>query len=439
MPDLLLLLAIILGTLAFFEPCTIATHTLFSARAYKKKAIGKLSDIAWLWLSRSALLIILFTLSTLFFDSTAMSHKAASIGLVIMALLYLLSRKIYLPVPHLEFYRLLPFSSKFADSIRLGLTLPACTLPLMVIMLVLSASVHSVSFAILAALLFSLFFTLPIVVATWRGISDSGADFLAKAAHGAPYLTAILLVIIATYLSFPSLSLSDYQLKTSFAEASMAGLGLAFLAGLVFSFNPVSFASIPVILAYVTGSKQKQQALSLAGVFIFGLILTHLVLGIIAALGGDWVKTLLGRQWALFLGPILILLGLMWAGWLRIKLPWFSMRGKRVSGHWGAFLLSIPFSVAICPFCAPALLIALTASASIGSVWFGAILLLSFAIGRCIPILLGAWSISWLESLQIIGKYHRAIELLAGITMILSGLYLLNEYFYLFPSLTLMS
>jgi len=75
--------------------------------------------------------------------------------------------------------------------------------------------------------------------------------------------------------------------------------------------------------------------------------------------------------------------------------------------------------------------VTLTASAAIGSVLFGAGLLLAFAVGRSVPILLGAWSMGWLESLQIVGKHHRGFEMLGGIVLILTGLYMLNEYLFI--------
>jgi cytochrome c-type biogenesis protein len=296
---------------------------------------------------------------------------------------------------------------------------------------VLAISVDSLTLTIVSALVFATLFTLPIVVAVFAGINDSGKDFLGKAANGTPYLTAILLFAAAAYLMFPEIDLSRQALQETFQQASFAGIGIAFLAGFVFSFNPVSFASIPVVLAYVTRAHEKRQALSLGGAFILGLIVTHVLLGIAAASGGEWVKGIMGRQWGLLLGPLLIITGLMWPGWLKLKLPWFSMRGKKVTGHWGAFLLAIPFSVAICPFCAPALLVALTASAAIGSISFGAFLLLAFALGRSIPILLGAWSVGWLESLQVVARHHHGFEIIGGVTLILTGLYMLNEYLFI--------
>jgi len=185
------------------------------------------------------------------------------------------------------------------------------------------------------------------------------------------------------------------------------------------------------MLAYVTKAHEEKRALLLGSAFVAGLILTHVTLGIAAALGAEWVKDIMGRQWALLLGALLILLGLMWPGWLKICLPWFGLKGKAASGLWGAFLLGIPFSVAICPFCTPALLVALTSSAAIGSVGFGFGLLLAFALGRSIPIMLGAWSMGWLESLHMLSKHQKTLEVTAGIVLILTGLYLLNEYYFI--------
>jgi len=73
----------------------------------------------------------------------------------------------------------------------------------------------------------------------------------------------------------------------------------------------------------------------------------------------------------------------------------------------------------------------LTASAAIGSVSFGFALLLAFAAGRSIPVILGAWSMGWLESLHMLSRYQRALEVAASITIIITWLYLLNEYFFI--------
>ena len=217
-------------------------------------------------------------------------------------------------------------------------------------------------------------------------------------------------------------------LRIALQEASLLSLAVAALAGFIFAFNPMVFATIPVVLAYVTKAHEPRRAALLSGAFVAGLLTAHAVLGIGAALGGEWTQSVMGREWVLILGPILIFLGLLWPGWLKVRIPWFSMRGRKVSGIAGAFLLGVPFTVALCPACTPALLATITASAAIGSIPFGLALLLAFGIGRSVPVLVGALGVGWLESLTPVARYHKLVEVIGGITFIATGLYLIYQY-----------
>lgn len=226
-------------------------------------------------------------------------------------------------------------------------------------------------------------------------------------------------------------------LRQAVENAGFAAAGVAFLAGLFFSFNPVALASIPVSLAYVTRARDRNQALLYGGMFVFGMILTHIVLGLIAGLGGRWVASLLGRSWGLVLGPLLIALGLMWAGWLRIPLPSFGFRATRPTAAWGAFILGIPFAVAVCPFCTPALVVLLGVTAGIGSALLGVVLLLSFALGRAVPVAIGAFAMGWLENLHSFSRYRRVFEIAGGLTLMAMGLYMLNAMYFWIPELAM--
>lgn len=104
-------------------------------------------------------------------------------------------------------------------------------------------------------------------------------------------------------------------------QGGMTALIASFLTGLVFSFNPVAMAAVPVALAYVTKARETRQAVLYGAMFVAGMLVTHTALGFLAGLGGSWVQGLLGRFWGLLLGPILILLGLVWTGWVRIPCP----------------------------------------------------------------------------------------------------------------------
>lgn len=226
-------------------------------------------------------------------------------------------------------------------------------------------------------------------------------------------------------------------LKQAAENAGPLALGVAFLAGLVFSFNPVALASIPVSLAYVTKARSAQQSAMFGVSFTAAMIVAQVLLGFIAGLGGSWAVSLIGRQWGLLLGPVLIVLGLMWPGWVRLRLPWLAPRVKRPTTAWGAFALGAVFSVAVCPVCTPALVVLLGAAAGIASPIFGAVLLLAFSLGRAIPIALGAWAAGWLENLSVLTKYQKGFEIVGAVTLIASGLYMLNAYYFWIPSLAM--
>lgn len=93
------------------------------------------------------------------------------------------------------------------------------------------------------------------------------------------------------------------------------------------------------------------------------------------------------------------------------------MRAKRVKSGCGAFPLGVPFAVAVCPACTPALVILLRLVTGVGSPLFGLMLLSAFALGRSVPILLGALAVGWLESLSILSKYRKAFETAGGVLL----------------------
>lgn len=213
--------------------------------------------------------------------------------------------------------------------------------------------------------------------------------------------------------------------------------GIGFFAGLAFSLSPVAVAALPVALAYVTHARERREATRLGAMFVAGMLATHAALGGIAGLGGRWVGELMGRGWGLALGPLLIVLGLVWAGWIRVPLPALGWRAWRPSGAWGAFALGVPFTLAVCPFCTPALLALLGVVAALGSPWLGVVMLLAFALGRTVPILLAAWAIGSLETLSGLRRWRRAFDIAAGVLLMAAGLYLLNAWFVVIPALAM--
>lgn len=200
---LLLLSAAGLGFLAFFEPCTIATHTLYVVRTAQQTATARRRALLQLLASRTALLLLIFSTATglaKMFGSPSWPGESAAWVLFLIASIYLASRTIYLPVPHVESFRLWPRHQNFSASLRLGLSLPACTLPLVAIVAAGCAYIARWDSTLLATIIFSIAFTLPTFVESILGLSARQRLFLDKAARLTPYLTAGLLSVGALLL-----------------------------------------------------------------------------------------------------------------------------------------------------------------------------------------------------------------------------------------------
>jgi len=199
-PTLALGVAAALGMLAFFEPCTIATHTLYSVRVHSGGRTARRVALFELWAARGAISIGLLLLAVSLIEPPNLGGRFPSFALAAVASVYLVSRFAYIPVPHLEFWKLLPGSGVYPQAVKLGLTLPACTLPLFVIVGAVTTAHGSWPLAVGAGLLFATLFTAPTAVTAVFGLSEAGRRFLDGAARATPYITAGLLYGAAIYL-----------------------------------------------------------------------------------------------------------------------------------------------------------------------------------------------------------------------------------------------
>jgi len=217
-----LFLATLLGSLAFFEPCTVAVHALYMERSSRTGTRGCWRASLVVWVVRILLVGLPLLLAVGLLPPLTVSREQAALVLALMGLLYIVSRQHYIPVPHLALHRLLPGGDRLPQGVRLGLTLPACTLPLYVVLLGVVLEYHSWTVALLAGLLFASFFTLPMLLVTLHGMHRGGSRLLAGAALVTPYLTAGLLFLAALWFVWPSLVSSAGNLQGALEQASWA-------------------------------------------------------------------------------------------------------------------------------------------------------------------------------------------------------------------------
>jgi|Deesub1362A_J573_1020465.scaffolds.fasta_scaffold22237_2 cytochrome c-type biogenesis protein len=219
------------------------------------------------------------------------------------------------------------------------------------------------------------------------------------------------------------------------SHISIIGFGLVFLIGLAMAFNPRSLTVIPVLIGYLAGARDADTTKRTFGktiAFVLGMTVADVLLGVLFALIGSGVSVLFGPRWEFVIGTILVLLGLRWLNILKFRTFGFEVKIRPVHGLTGAFLLGIPFSMSFCPFCVPVVLSILTISAATGHVWYSALLMLFFSLGRGLPLLVAGISIGAIKRMQRLRRFVPLVEKTGGVALILTGVYYLFDVIRLY-------
>lgn len=202
----------------------------------------------------------------------------------------------------------------------------------------------------------------------------------------------------------------------------------AFLLGIVGTLAPCQLTgNISAITLYGNQSLQKGHAWKHILLFILGKIIAFTTLGLLVWFLGKEIQQILTLYFPWLrkiIGPLLILMGLMLAGIIKGR-SFFSIKFIRKQNEVGSFLLGFFFSLAFCP--------------TMFVLFFGTLIPLSFSynygylfptffsIGTVLPIVILLFIISYLglngALLKKSRKIGKTIQLIAGILLILVGLY----------------
>ena len=205
----------------------------------------------------------------------------------------------------------------------------------------------------------------------------------------------------------------------------IATLAIVFSTGFLSGLSPCTLPTVVFITAYVGGEKvnTKKRGFILSLAFVLGIAFMLSLLGIFAGYMG---KIIASEQILNYIiAAILLIMGL----WL-LKVFKFNpsynfskISPKKGSGILGAFLLGIPFGIAASPCTLPITLSVLAYSSIKGSVFFGMLLMFTFAIGRSIPLLIVGTFTGLLKNIKALVKYQNIIEKVAGVILILLAAY----------------
>lgn len=203
-----------------------------------------------------------------------------------------------------------------------------------------------------------------------------------------------------------------------------------FVGGLLTASNPCVLAMIPLMMSFVAGRRDDNagplRALGYSSVFVLGLGLMFTGMGIFAALAGRVYGDISG-VWNWVVAGVCVVMGLHLMGILSFTIPTPIKTPPRVRGLVGALLLGLLFGIVSAPCAAPILIVILTYLAGSGaSVAYGALLLLVYAFGHSVLILVAGTSMGAARRLVESKRLTRATDLMrraAGGAIVLVGAY----------------
>ena len=171
---------------------------------------------------------------------------------------------------------------------------------------------------------------------------------------------------------------------TPLAVASVA------LVGIVVGIAPGSFPLISIASGLGAGADHgRHRGLWLSLGFVLGIVTVDTVLGALFGLAGVAVMGMilpwLAPTYAL-MAAVLAFIGLALLRVVRVRIPVLMPAPRTPATFAAAYLLGLPFGLSSCPACTPLLLPVLGAAALGADPLLGAALMLSFGVGRGVPV-----------------------------------------------------
>lgn len=219
-------------------------------------------------------------------------------------------------------------------------------------------------------------------------------------------------------------------LQSQLDSGSVAAIFVVFAAGVLTSLTPCVYPMIPVTVTFIGGAAggNRRRAISLSIVYVLGMAAVYASLGVAAALLGRTFGQFTRSPWVYgSVGLVIVVFGIALLGWISIPVPGFAVgvqqRGATRGGWLGAALMGVAAGFVAAPCTAPVLGALLFYIGSTRNVIWGGTLMLVFALGLgMLLMLLGIFS-GMLSSLPRAGVWMDWIKKIFGVGLLLTGLW----------------
>ncbi len=192
-----------------------------------------------------------------------------------------------------------------------------------------------------------------------------------------------------------------------------------FLGGMALNLTPCVYPLIPITVSYFGGkSGLGQGRLAVHGLlYLVGLALTNSILGVVAALTGGLMGSLLQNPLVLLtVAAVLVAFATSLFGFWELRLPagLTQAASKSYAGYFGSLFMGLTLGVVAAPCIGPFVLGLLTWVASLGSPWLGFLIFFTLSLGLGLPLFILAMFSGSLEKLPRSGEWMLWVRKLMG-------------------------
>jgi thiol:disulfide interchange protein DsbD len=192
-----------------------------------------------------------------------------------------------------------------------------------------------------------------------------------------------------------------------------------FAGGIALNLTPCIYPLIPITVSYFGGrSDQSQARLLIQGIcYIGGLAITNSVLGVMAALSGGMLGSLLQQPIVLVLvAAVLIFFATSLFGLWELRMPYGLTKAasKTWTGYFGGLFMGMTLGIVASACIGPFILGLLTWVATIGSIWIGFLIFFTLSLGLGLPLFFLALFSGQLGKLPRSGEWMLWVKKLLG-------------------------
>jgi thiol:disulfide interchange protein DsbD len=248
---------------------------------------------------------------------------------------------------------------------------------------------------------------------------------------GYPQWHAKNLPVVSSPAGLSETSLAPQQSRPIEGWAMIWTLLGIFAGGIALNLTPCIYPLIPITVSYFGGrSGQSQRRLLIHGTcYIGGLAITNSVLGVIAALSGGMLGSLLQHPLVLVLvAAVLIFFATSLFGLWELRLPYSLSQAasKTYTGYFGSLFMGMTLGVVASACIGPFILGLLTWVATIGSIWIGFLIFFTLSLGLGLPLFFLALFSGQLRKLPRSGEWMLWVKKLLGWILVSMAAYFIR-------------